>query len=611
MANVVEFKINIGGTAYEGAMKINSAVNSLTSDVKKTIPVMDRLTGIAFKFNTVMQFVSSTIGRIKPAIDGCVKAYNADAEANTKLAAVMKLTMNATDDQIRSIRELASEQQRLGVIGDEVQLAGVQELSTYLQKADSLKKVIPAMNDMIAQQYGLNASQEQAVGIATMVGKVLQGQTGALSRYGYYFDEAQEKILKFGNEEQRVAVLSDIIAESVGGVNAALAATPEGRMKQHANAMGDLQERIGGVAVRIQEAFLPLMEKAAAAFEGIISTIENDIDGIVASTAGAARFIGDLLTGFVIPVLKALVQTIAGVVHFIREWGIVLGALGGIMATFLVALNAAKISLMAQELVLNALILKETILTKVTAAWTVVQKALNWAFASNPIVGVIMVIVTLAGVVVTCWNKFAGFRAVILTVWETVKGFGNIIKQYITDRIAKLLEGLGKLGSAIAKLFRGDFKGAWNDAKEGGIAIADSAVGYSASKNAATSAVSLVKGIGDAYAETLAKEKAKDEAKKAGKEQSAGVPGAEMTNILESNPAASANRTSIIPPGDLTGKGKAAAGDSKIKNIHITIDRVIEQFTVQTTTLRESTGRMRQLVAEAIVEGINDVNMTV
>ena len=36
---------------------------------------------------------------------------------------------------------------------------------------------------------------------------------------------------------------------------------------------------------------------------------------------------------------------------------------------------------------------------------------------------------------IACWNKFAGFRAVILTVWDTVKGFGNILKQYVLDRI--------------------------------------------------------------------------------------------------------------------------------------------------------------------------------
>lgn len=93
---------------------------------------------------------------------------------------------------------------------------GDQELSTYLTKRETLEKLIPVMNDMIAQQYGINASQESAANIATMLGKVMDGQTGALSRYGYKFDEAQEKILKYGTEEQRCAVLTEVITSSVG-----------------------------------------------------------------------------------------------------------------------------------------------------------------------------------------------------------------------------------------------------------------------------------------------------------------------------------------------------------------------------------------------------------
>ena len=100
------------------------------------------------------------------------------------------------------------------------------------------------MNDMVAQQYGYNATQESAVNIATMMGKVMDGQVGALSRYGYKFDEAQEKILKYGTEAEKVATLTEVISESVGGMNAALAQTDEGIMKQQADRIGDIQERI-------------------------------------------------------------------------------------------------------------------------------------------------------------------------------------------------------------------------------------------------------------------------------------------------------------------------------------------------------------------------------
>ena len=69
---------------------------------------------------------------------------------------------------------------KLGIIGDEVQLAGAQELATYLEKASTLKKLIPVMNDMAAQQYGYNATAESTASIATMLGKVMNGQVNEL-----------------------------------------------------------------------------------------------------------------------------------------------------------------------------------------------------------------------------------------------------------------------------------------------------------------------------------------------------------------------------------------------------------------------------------------------
>lgn len=60
-------------------------------------------------------------------------------------------------------------------LGSISQLAEAQELATYLEYSDSLKAIIPVMNDMAAQQYGLGASAESVTQIATMLGKVMNG----------------------------------------------------------------------------------------------------------------------------------------------------------------------------------------------------------------------------------------------------------------------------------------------------------------------------------------------------------------------------------------------------------------------------------------------------
>jgi len=118
---------------------------------------------------------------------------------------------------------------------------------------------------------------------------------------------------------------------------------------------------------------------------------------------------------------------------------------------------------------------------------------LNAAFIASPIGWIVLGVGALAAAVVYCWNKFEGFRAVVMGVWEVIKGFGNIIKEFVIDRIKGLLSGIGALGQALLKLFNRDFSGAWSSAKESVSGI----WGIDARKNALESG----KKLGEAYAE--------------------------------------------------------------------------------------------------------------
>ena len=166
-------------------------------------------------FSTGINNLTNTITGLQSSLGELTGFYAAQLEAETKLAVNMRNTMGATEEEIQSIKDLCSAQQELGVVGDEVQLAGAQELATYLSQKESLEQLIPVMNDMLVQQYGMNASQENAAQIATMLGKVMDGQTGALKRYGYTFNDAQEQILKYGDEAQRAAVLCEVVSAHI------------------------------------------------------------------------------------------------------------------------------------------------------------------------------------------------------------------------------------------------------------------------------------------------------------------------------------------------------------------------------------------------------------
>jgi TP901 family phage tail tape measure protein len=122
-------------------------------------------------------------------------------------------------------------------------------------------------------------------------------------------------------------------------------------------------------------------------------------------------------------------------------------------------------------------------LTIATHLQTAAQWLLNTAMSMNPIGIVIAVVAALIAGIVVCWNKFEGFRKVVLGVWEVMKGFGNILKDFVIDRIKGLISGIGAIGEAMAKLFSGDFEDAWDSAKKG----AGDLIGYTAVKNAANS----------------------------------------------------------------------------------------------------------------------------
>lgn len=57
--------------------------------------------------------------------------------------------------------------------------------------------------------------------------------------------------------------------------------------------------------------------------------------------------------------------------------------------------------------------------------------------------------------------------------------------------------------------------------------------------------------------------------------------------------------------------GGASKETDRVRNINITIDRLIDKFTISTTTLSESRERIKEAVAEALLSAVNDANYAV
>lgn len=230
-----------------------------------------------------------SVASLKGLLSETQELAQAQVEAETKLEAVLgnvKSIAAGGTEAVKAAKEAlmgtASAIQGVGVIGDEVTLAGMQQLATFQLGTKEINTLSKGMTDLLAQQKGLNASQSDAVGIANLIGKAMQGQVGALSRVGITFTAAQKAALEVGNAEQRAAVLAEILQQNVGGVNEALAKTDQGKIQQAANAWGDAKEEIGKSVLSIKATlagslgkYIPVIQEKVT---GALSMVTKKLD---------------------------------------------------------------------------------------------------------------------------------------------------------------------------------------------------------------------------------------------------------------------------------------------------------------------------------------------
>ena len=230
--------------------KISLNADEMRSVIEQVKNENDKLKNSLINNNQAIQAfreLGDAVRGLQSVMHSLTDAYGVQAQAEARLEQMMRNTMGASNEEVQSIKDLAAEMEKMGVIGDEVILSGAQELATYMQRKDSLEALIPVMTDMIAQQYEYNATTSSAVSVAQMMGKVFAGEVGSLKRLGYTFDEAQEQILKFGTEEEKVAVLTEVVGGIVDGANKKLASTTYGTIVQFNNQLGTMKEQLGAI----------------------------------------------------------------------------------------------------------------------------------------------------------------------------------------------------------------------------------------------------------------------------------------------------------------------------------------------------------------------------
>ena len=216
-------------------------------------------------------------------------------------------------------------------------------------------------------------------------------------------------------------------------------------------------------------------------------------------------------------------------------------------------------------------------------------RAVGVAIKSIPIIGwIAAAIAALVALGTYFWNTSAKFRAVLKGIGAafvaTFKGIWDLAKNVF-----------GSIGDLIVAAFSLDGQGikdAINRLK-GGFSDFGKNVG---------------KAVNEAYDAEMAAAKKEEEAKR--KKEENPDPDAPTVDVP------TVDVPVVIPPdptgGSLgTATGGKSDGSGKIRNITINVDRLVERFEIHTTNLSEDLGKVKDMVSEALLSALNDVNLAI
>ena len=378
------------------------------------------------------------------------------AQQEQKLAEIYKTRMGATKGAADETMKLASALQKQGVVGDEVALSFAQQMATYSSAPSTVNKLMPAFENLLVQQKGLNGTQEDAVGLANMFGKAMMGQTGALKRAGISFTDAQAEVLKYGTEEEKAAMVAEVITQNVGNMNAEFAKTDAGKIQQAKNALGDMGEEMGAI-------LLPAVADLVGWFqENLMPKLQQFIDYMkehpqIAKFALAFAAISAAL-GPVLLIIGALVSAIGGIITIVSSAGaafsVLLGPVGLVVAAIGVAIaigvklyknwdsNKKKLLKIWKQIQKAVKVVTDTIKKNFTTALTAIKTAFT----------------TAVNAVKRIWSTVVGF---FKGIWTGIKTAFSAVATWFGTLFSNAWSNIKKAFSTAVSFF----KGIWTNIK--------------------------------------------------------------------------------------------------------------------------------------------------
>lgn len=228
-----------------------------------------------------------------------------------------------------------------------------------------------------------------------------------------------------------------------------------------------------------------------------------------------------------------------------------------------------------------------------TKAWGIAQGVFNTIASMNPIGLLVAAIVAAIAAITLCITKYEDFGATLLMLMGPIGMLINAIMQIKAhwDSITEAFESEGILGGI----------------KRIGIVLMDALL-YPVQQ--LLELCSKIPGVGNLAAGAAEKIHSVRERLNLTENETKEEKAEDGTAKTKTEGGSIRIGSGTSPIGEaISGSASAATADKggQIKNINISIDKVVEQFTVSTTNVSDLS-QVKDMVAQALVDAVNDVN---
>lgn len=579
--NVVNFTVNLDGTAYKGIVQLSESFDKLNATASKTETLLGKFNALSFGIDNLL----SASQRVADAIGKIVDVGSSDELQKMNMTTLFKGNADAANDMFNRISKYGKE--------------------TVYDKAG----LIDAQKTMMS--FGIEG--EKAFSTLQQIGDIAMGDSEKMKSLALAFSQATSAGKLQGQDFLQLINAGfnplQTISERTGE---SMLSLKEKMSKGQISA--EMLSQAFRWATDEQGLFYNGAEVAGKTTMGLINQLKDTVDEFLINVFYGLKPLIDESLLFATSFLESLPNRFSNIGNSIKNLidrclellPIILGV-GGAVAALTIACNAGKISLMLQNLWLDILIVKEQAVTIATKLWAGAQAILNAVMNANVVAKIIAGISILVGIITYLCSKITGWGS----LWQGIVGFMkysffafvDAIRLYFNTYINGFLIGLDKI------------KLGWYKFKEA------AGIGDSSENQAAINKINAdVEARQKAIAEGAQKVKdnvlkaqqslqgiemgwKSDEKKEDKKTSNAGLG---TNNALASAVSqASGNRTSAATGSAMsTASNNVTTGGTRSTNIQISIKNMVESITFQGST-SENRSEIERNLAEAMFRVLN------